>query len=135
MTDLVPPEDIERIVGMRRHETMHIGRANSDEETVYILHSKQCKTSGIDLRDCQLSLALDLGIERPSWVGYEDRPVALGVIKDRLVPLVDLAIHPAAVSGTDRHRCGDPQCPDWERGEHFHDPWPKTVWGTDRAEP
>lgn len=40
----------------------------------------------------------------------------------------------AAVSGTDRHRCGDPQCPDWERGEHFHDPWPKTVWGTDGAE-
>jgi hypothetical protein len=23
-------------------------------------------------------------------------------------------------------RCGDPQCPDWEHGEHVHDPWPRT---------
>lgn len=102
MSDLVAPQVIERIVGMRRHETMHIGRAVSSEEIVYILHSQQCKDSGIDLRDCQLAQALDRGIEAPSWDGYEDRPVALGIVRDRLVPLVDLAIHPAAVSGTDR---------------------------------
>lgn len=90
MADLVPTEDIERIVGSCRHQTMHIGRAISSEETVYILHSRQCKDSGIDLRDCRLSLALDNGIDRSQWDGYEDRPVALGIIHHRLVPLVDL---------------------------------------------
>lgn len=91
MSDLVPATDIEQIVGAPRHTTMHIGRAVSSEETVYILHSQECRDSGIDLRECPLSIALDLGIELPSWTGYEDRPVALGVIHERLVPLVDLA--------------------------------------------
>lgn len=91
MTDLVSPDDIERIVGAERHDAMHIGRAVSSEETVYILHSQQCKDSGIDLRECRWSLALDKGIDLNQWDGYEDRPVALGIIRDRLVPLVDLA--------------------------------------------
>ncbi|ACC42321.1 hypothetical protein MMAR_3910 [Mycobacterium marinum M] len=95
MSNLVPAEDIERIVGASRHSTMHIGRAISSEQTVYILHSHECKDSGIDLRECELSLALDRGIERPSWAGYEDRPVALGIIHERLVPLVDLTENPA----------------------------------------
>jgi hypothetical protein len=30
-----------------------------NEQTVYILHSRECLTSGIDLRDCRFSLALD----------------------------------------------------------------------------
>lgn len=94
MSDLVPTSEIEQIVGAQRHATMHIGRAISSEETVYILHSHECKDSGIDLRDCALSLALDNGIDRSQWDGYEDRPVALGIIHDRLVPLVDLAAHP-----------------------------------------
>lgn len=91
MSDLVAPEEIERIVGAERHATMHIGRADSATQTVYILHSQECKGSGVDLRDCHLSVALDRGIEQPSWDGYEDRPVALGIIRDRLVPLVDLS--------------------------------------------
>lgn len=95
MSDLVSPKSIERIVGASRHATMHIGRAISAEETVYILHSQTCKDGGIDLRDCPLSLALDRGIEDSSWVGYQDKPVALGIIKDRLVPLVDLSESPA----------------------------------------
>ena len=94
MSDLVSPDEIERIVGAERHATMHIGRAISSEQTVYILHSQQCKDSGIDLRDCDLSLALDNGIDLAQWGGYEDRPVALGIIHDRLVPLVDLAANP-----------------------------------------
>ena len=87
MSDLVPASEIEQIVGMPRHSTMHIGRAVSDEEVVYILHSQKCKDSGIDLRECRTSLALDNGIDRSQWDGYEDRPVALGIIHDRLVPM------------------------------------------------
>lgn len=90
MSDLVPAKAIENIVGASRHATMHIGRAVSAEETVYILHSQECKDSGIDLRDCELSLAVDDGIDPSQWDGYEDRPVALGIIRSRLVPLCDL---------------------------------------------
>lgn len=87
MSELVPAEDIERIVGIERHRQVHYGRAVSDEQTVYILHSRQCLDSGIDLRDCRFSKALDLGIEMGSWDGFEDVAVALGVWRDRLIPL------------------------------------------------
>jgi hypothetical protein len=51
MSDLVPAEDIERIVGAPRHYQAHYGCAVSSEQTVYILHSKRCLGSGIDLRE------------------------------------------------------------------------------------
>lgn len=90
MTDLVRTEDIERIVGIERHQTAHYGRAVSAEQTVYILHSHDCKNSGIDLRRCRYSEALDRGILMAQWTGYEDRPVLLWFDSgpnERLVPL------------------------------------------------
>lgn len=96
MSELVPAEDIERIVGVSRHRKAHYGRLVSSEQAVYILHSKECLGSRIDLRDCRFSIALDRGIEAKQWAGYKDVPVALGVwsaIKEgaladaRLVPL------------------------------------------------
>jgi hypothetical protein len=87
MSNLVPTEDIERIVGTARHRKVHYGRASSREQVVYILHSKECLTSGIDLRGCRFSMALDRGIDERRWTGYEDVPVALGVWNDDLVPL------------------------------------------------
>lgn len=86
MTDLVPPEDIERIVGARRHKYRHLGRAVSVEQTVYILHSYRCLDSGADLRDCAWSLALDRGIDLDDWRDDQDRPVVLGIWGDRLIP-------------------------------------------------
>lgn len=87
MTDLVQPDEIEHIVGVTRHRKAHYGRAVSDEQTVYILHSKECLDSGIDLRDCRFSIALDRGIDLRRWDGYEDKPVALGVWETKLIPL------------------------------------------------
>lgn len=87
MTDLVPAEDMERIVGVRRHHKAHYGRASSTEQRVYILHSKECLDSGIDLRGCRFSTALDRGIDERRWTGYEDVAVALGVWNGDLVPL------------------------------------------------
>jgi hypothetical protein len=87
MSDLVPAEDIERIVGVSRHYHVHYGRAISSEQTVYILHSKRCRDSGIDLRECQFSVALDRGINMEAWLDLQDVPVALGVWDGRLVPL------------------------------------------------
>lgn len=88
MAELVPAEDIERIVGVPRHPTMHWARAVSAEQTVYILHSHKCLDSGIDLRQCRFSLALDNGIRKDEWV--EDEPVPVAVTgafnTTRLVP-------------------------------------------------
>lgn len=92
MSDLVPADEIEQIVGIQRHRQAHFGRAVSAEETVYILHSQRCLDSGIDLRDCVFSQALDRGIDRRYWEGHEDRPVALGVWYRRLVPIKDMEV-------------------------------------------
>jgi hypothetical protein len=87
MSDLVPAEKIERIVGIDRHPTGHFGRAVSAEETVYILHSQECLDSGIDLRDCRFSVALDQGIWQQAWADHEDMPVCLMILNERLVPV------------------------------------------------
>lgn len=93
MSELVPAEDITRIVGTDRHPTLHYGRAVSTEDTVYILHSQQCLDSGIDLRDCDYSTALDEGINvgyhGAPWNGYEDKPVPLAIWNGRLIPRID----------------------------------------------
>jgi hypothetical protein len=87
MSDLVPPNKIEAVVGVARHATEHWGRAVSAEQTVYILHSAECRASGIDLRDCEFSVALDEGIELSDWENREDQPVRLMVDEGWLVPL------------------------------------------------
>lgn len=86
MSELVPADKIEQIVGARRHPHQHLGRAVSAEQTVYVLHSQQCKDSGIDLRDCEWSLALDRGIDLDDWKDHEDRPVELATCDRRLFP-------------------------------------------------
>lgn len=83
MTDLVPADQIEQIVGMSRQPLVHLGRAVTAEQTVYILHSQACKDSGIDLRKCRYSVALDRGIDPEMWI--EDQPVVLRIAAHRLV--------------------------------------------------
>lgn len=88
MSALVDPSHIEQIVGVRRSRGWHYGRAVSAEQTVYILHSQRCLDSGIDLRECRFSLALDRGIKLYAWDDMQDRPVILGLDKhEHLVPL------------------------------------------------
>lgn len=88
MTDLVPPDEIENIVGVSRHGLAHYARAVSSEQTVYILHSKLCRDSGLDLRCCRYSQALDLGIDLVKWADYQDVPVVVGLgPDDRLTPI------------------------------------------------
>lgn len=87
MSDLVPPDDIERIVGTQRKHDYHVGRAVSAEQTVYILHSHDCRNSGRDLRECPFSVALDRGINERDWSGMEDGPVVLDITgRGDLVP-------------------------------------------------
>jgi hypothetical protein len=84
MSELVPSNEIERVVGAKRHEWKHQARAVSAEQTVYILHSQQCLDSGVDLRDCEFSLALDRGINPRHW--REDVALIVEVINGSLRP-------------------------------------------------
>lgn len=87
LSELVPGEYIEQIVGQKRHKTVHYARAVSAEQAVYVLHSHHCLASGIDLRACEYSVALDRGIELDRWRGFEDEAVALYIEGGRLRPL------------------------------------------------
>lgn len=84
MSDLVPTGSIERIVGVKRDRLRHYARAVSYTQTVYVLHSRECLTSGVDLRECLFSLALDEGIDVERWP--EDEPVHVVIEDGRLVP-------------------------------------------------
>lgn len=84
MSNLVPSEDIETFLASPRHPTRHLARAVSANQTVYILHSKRCLDSGIDLRDCVYSLALDEGIDLDRW--EQDKAVHAIIEFGMLVP-------------------------------------------------
>ena len=85
MTEIVSADRIEQIVGARRHPTHHLGRAVSAAQSVFILHSSACVDSGLDLRACSYSAALDLGIDTAEWV--QDTTVSLVIQGGQLVPL------------------------------------------------
>lgn len=88
MSDLVDPSEIERIVGVKRRAFHHVARVVKAEDKIYILHSQQCLDSGIDLRDCQFSRALDAGVQPANWATAErlECPVLVEVIGNLLVP-------------------------------------------------
>lgn len=90
MTRFVPTGEIEAIVGARRDPSRHLARAVSDEEMVYILHSADCLGTGIDLRDCEYSIALDQGIDLDVWDGFEDRAVHVSILNGTLIPLEEV---------------------------------------------
>lgn len=94
MTQIVPADKIELIVGTHRHPTLHIARAISFSHSVYILHSAECldactagddTTRPRDLRDCEYSAALDNGIHIRDWT--EDTALVVGIADTRLVPV------------------------------------------------
>lgn len=77
MSDLVPADEIEAIVGVSRHQSQHYARLVSAEQKVYVLHSRGCLDDEVDLRDCPYSLAIDTGINVGHWV--EDVPIRVTV--------------------------------------------------------
>ena len=86
MTDLVDPSEIEQLVGARRHPVVHIGRADSEKQTFFILHSQKCVDSGIDLRECRFSTTLDSGLHESLWFGLEDQPQIIAISSRGLFP-------------------------------------------------
>jgi len=88
MTELVNPTQIEEIVGVKRDPVRHYGRVITDTQTFYILHSKECVDSGIDLRECPYSKALDTyGIDEDFWLGYTNVPITLVIEWGILTPI------------------------------------------------
>lgn len=60
MTEIEPGLALEKKFGVRRRLTVHLGLVDTREQRFYILHSKDCIDSGIDLRECEYSLSLDV---------------------------------------------------------------------------
>lgn len=90
MTRIVPSDQIEDLVGAERDPDVHFARAIDEEDeygTVYILHSDTCRNSGIDLRSCAYSIALDEGILPDEWEDSFNKPVPVLINKEgRLIP-------------------------------------------------
>lgn len=87
MTQRVPREKIEELVGTHRHVYKHIARAVTAEQTVYIMHPTQCLDVYDDLRECLFSAALDAGLVTHLWEGWEDSPVEVCVYRGDLLPV------------------------------------------------
>lgn len=86
MSERVPANEIERIVGKTRHSRIHYGRAVSSEQTIYILHSQNCLEENPDLRECDFSVAMDNGLDMNVWEKHQDSAVVLSIVNNRLWP-------------------------------------------------
>ena len=88
VTNIVPANQIEEIVGRKRHRRAHFGRAVRDGMMLYILHSQNCLEDTPDLRDCPFSLAADRGISLDAWKDSMDKPVHLMIRHGKLRPVL-----------------------------------------------
>lgn len=99
MTRLERSDQIETLVGAKRHPTMHLARAISAEQRVYLLHPDDCLARGIDFRSCEYSEALDHGIDLDAWDGQEDQ-VARVLIDPEHYDLLPAPAPPAELETT-----------------------------------
>lgn len=91
MSRLVSADEIEGIVGVERHPVVHYGHDDPAARTFYILHSRQCLDTGIDLRRCSYSMAVDYhGVDPKLWERYPNRPVPLTFQMGRVAPALSL---------------------------------------------
>ena len=86
MTYLVPAETIEKIIGLPRMNSSHLGKLSSLTDMVYVMHSHECLDSGVDLRECEYSLALDKGLDMGVWYRLWDQVVVLEIEDGLLYP-------------------------------------------------
>lgn len=90
MSDQVPADQIETLVGAARDPIKHLGRLRSEDHRIYILHSEKCLGRYDDLRECPFSTAMDRGLQDDDWAEFQDKTVALAIRLDngpaRLVP-------------------------------------------------
>ena len=84
MSERVPARDIERIVGVKRHQSRHVIRVTASWRA-FILHPHDCLALYDDLRDCPWSLALDRG---DAWLP-DDKPHYVRVRDGQLVADMD----------------------------------------------
>ncbi|MBS3177722.1 MULTISPECIES: hypothetical protein [unclassified Pseudoclavibacter] len=103
MSDLVPQDAIEIIVGAERHEALHIARMVSGEEVIYVLHSRSCLVTReelkIDLRECPYAKTTDKGLKLEDWKDCSDRAVVVRIVNQRLKPAPELSTEIKAVLG------------------------------------
>ena len=90
--NVIPPEEVEDIVGAKRHPTNHIAHVNADGWN--ILHSQDCFDHKDEhpLENCAFTkAALLTDFVSTEWAEFFDRPVIVGIPSDsgRLYPIKD----------------------------------------------
>lgn len=77
MVEEVDPHRIETLVQATRREHEHVIRWVSEQDMVYILHSRECREKDYptSLLHCPYTLALSEGSMHPSWEDFKDVPV------------------------------------------------------------
>ncbi len=86
MSEIVPADQIEGLVGIERHAIHHYARVNSDEQIFYVLHSKSCLSLERPITQCGFTYALDRGIDEYLWSDFMDTPVRVRVRGGDLLP-------------------------------------------------
>lgn len=99
MSTIIPADEVEELVGARRHEFRHIMRYDSLCAELHILHSAVCKDSMADLRDCPFSVALDDGgVKDGDW--WDDEPVFVDLEDGELAPWKSVTMQPDLIPDT-----------------------------------
>jgi hypothetical protein len=80
-----------------------MARAVSAKQTVYILHSQECRDTGRDLRLCEFSIALDTGIDETNWEGCEDQPMRVLVAPPPRLDLIPVREQHVFIAGRCTH--------------------------------
>lgn len=91
MERIVPDEHMEQLVGARRSRELHIAKASSRDQRVYILHPWTCLSDNEDVAGCEFHEMLENGISLDKWQDSLDIPVVIGLDNEapvlRLKPL------------------------------------------------
>ena len=97
MTDLVPADSIEQIVGVRRDPFLHIARAipadlapssqDPSKGTIYLMHPTNCPMRLLNrpLTECRFSHALDVPFPE-EHLPYDEPVVVLVGHRGQLIP-------------------------------------------------
>ena len=72
MVNIIPPDEIEELVGSARLFDKHVGRVITAERRFVLMHSEQCLQEYDDLRDCPYSQSMQSNFYSGRWESHRD---------------------------------------------------------------
>lgn len=82
MTECVTWEQMQEVFGIPRLDHVHVAKAVSDEQVLYILHSQDCLDRTEDLRTCPYAEAQNQGVDEAAWEPYLDKIVVVALMQN-----------------------------------------------------